>query len=145
MDVRCEKCQTEYELDESKLKPGGVTVKCTTCGHMFKVRRQPTGHVSSSPLPPQVDPAAFSTRSIVALAYLVVFGSWVAFTAFAWLLQNAPISKVSTYAYVNPVVAIFLGWLVLDEVVSATTIVGAAIIVASVALVIRIENARRPA
>src|SRR6188508_1926219 len=58
MDVRCEKCQTEYELDESKLKPGGVTVKCTTCGHMFKVRRRPTGHVSSSPLPPQVDPAA---------------------------------------------------------------------------------------
>jgi len=44
---------------------------------------------------PQVDPAAFSTRSIVALAYLVVFGSWVAFTAFAWLLQNAPISRVA--------------------------------------------------
>ena len=43
MDVRCEKCQTEYELDESRLKPGGVTVKCTTCGHMFKIRkRSPT-------------------------------------------------------------------------------------------------------
>ncbi len=42
MDVRCEKCQTEYELDESKLKPGGVTVKCTSCGHMFKVRRRIT-------------------------------------------------------------------------------------------------------
>ena len=55
MDVRCEKCQTEYELDESKLKPGGVTVKCTTCGHMFKVRRRPTGHVSSSPLPQPSD------------------------------------------------------------------------------------------
>jgi predicted Zn finger-like uncharacterized protein len=39
MDVRCEKCQTEYELDESRLKPGGVTVKCTQCGHMFKIRR----------------------------------------------------------------------------------------------------------
>jgi len=52
MDVRCEKCQTEYELDEGKLKPGGVTVKCTTCGHMFKVRRRPSGHVSSAPLPP---------------------------------------------------------------------------------------------
>jgi predicted Zn finger-like uncharacterized protein len=38
MDVRCEKCQTEYELDESQLKPGGVTVKCTQCGHMFKIR-----------------------------------------------------------------------------------------------------------
>jgi predicted Zn finger-like uncharacterized protein len=43
MDVRCEKCQTEYELDESRLKPGGVTVKCTNCGHMFKIRkRSPT-------------------------------------------------------------------------------------------------------
>src|SRR6188768_2932078 len=43
MDVRCEKCQTEYELDESRLKPGGVTVKCTSCGHMFKIRkRSPT-------------------------------------------------------------------------------------------------------
>ena len=90
-----------------------------------------------------VDVEAFSTRSLLALAYLVVFGSWVAYTAYAWLLQNAPISKVSTYAYVNPVVAIFLGWLVLDEVVSATTIVGAAIIVASVALVVRTESPRR--
>ena len=44
MDVRCEKCQTEYELDESRLKPGGVTVKCTNCGHQFKVRRaEPAG------------------------------------------------------------------------------------------------------
>jgi drug/metabolite transporter (DMT)-like permease len=93
---------------------------------------------------PEVDFAAFSTRSVVALAYLVVFGSWVAFTAYAWLLQNAPISKVSTYAYVNPVVAIVLGWLILDEVITPVTLVGAAIIVVSVALVVRIEN-RRPA
>jgi len=47
MDVRCEKCQTEYELDETKLKPGGVTVKCTTCGHMFKVRRQPPADMAT--------------------------------------------------------------------------------------------------
>jgi drug/metabolite transporter (DMT)-like permease len=93
---------------------------------------------------PEVDPAAFSTRSILALGYLVVFGSWIAFTAYAWLLQNAPISKVSTYAYVNPVVAIVLGFLILDEVVTPVTLVGAAIIVVSVALVVRIENARRP-
>jgi drug/metabolite transporter (DMT)-like permease len=86
---------------------------------------------------------AFSTRSLLALGYLVVFGSWVAYTAYAWLLQNAPISKVSTYAYVNPVVAIFLGWLVLDEVVSSTTILGASIIVVSVALVVRTESPRR--
>ncbi|HEX6391484.1 MAG TPA: EamA family transporter, partial [Solirubrobacteraceae bacterium] len=93
---------------------------------------------------PEVDPQAFSTRSVLALAYLIVFGSWLAFTAYAWLLQNAPISKVSTYAYVNPVVAIVLGFLILDEVVTPITVVGAAIIVVAVALVVRIENARRP-
>ena len=92
----------------------------------------------------EVDPEAFSLRSVVALAYLVVFGSWLAFTAYAWLLQNAPISKVSTYAYVNPVVAIVLGFLILDEVITPITFVGAAIIVVAVALVVRIENARRP-
>jgi drug/metabolite transporter (DMT)-like permease len=93
---------------------------------------------------PEVDPAAFSTRSVLALGYLIVFGSWVAFTAYAWLLQNAPISKVSTYAYVNPVVAIVLGFLILDEVVTPITVIGAAIIIVAVALVVRIENARRP-
>ena len=87
------------------------------------------------------DVHSFSARSVAALAYLVVFGSWVAYTAYAWLLQNAPISRVATYAYVNPVVAIVLGWLVLDEVVTTTTIVGAAVIVASVALVVRTEPA----
>ena len=93
---------------------------------------------------PEVDPQSFSTRSVLALGYLIVFGSWLAFTAYAWLLQNAPISKVSTYAYVNPVVAIVLGFLILDEVVTPITVVGAAIIVVAVALVVRIENARRP-
>jgi drug/metabolite transporter (DMT)-like permease len=92
----------------------------------------------------EVDPDAFSLRSVAALAYLVVFGSFLAFTAYAWLLQNAPISKVSTYAYVNPVVAIVLGFLILDEVITPITFVGAAIIVVAVALVVRIENARRP-
>jgi drug/metabolite transporter (DMT)-like permease len=84
-------------------------------------------------------PAEWSTRSIAGLVYLITFGSLLAFTSYAWLLQNAPISKVSTYAYVNPVVAIALGWLFLDEGISALTLVGAGIIVASVALVIRSE------
>jgi drug/metabolite transporter (DMT)-like permease len=91
----------------------------------------------------EVRPEAFSTRSVLAVAYLVVFGSWVAYSAYGWLLQNAPISRVATYAYVNPVVAIVLGWLVLDEVVTGTTLAGATIIIASVALVIRIESPRR--
>ena len=66
-----------------------------------------------------VDFDAFSGRSIFGLIYLITFGSLLAFTCYAWLLQNAPISKVSTYAYVNPVVAIALGWLILDEGISA--------------------------
>ena len=90
-----------------------------------------------------VEPTAFSTRSLLALAYLVVFGSWVAYTAYAWLLQNAPLSKVATYAYVNPVVAIVLGWLVLDELITVEMLAGAAVIVASVALVVRVESPRR--
>jgi drug/metabolite transporter (DMT)-like permease len=90
-----------------------------------------------------VEPAAFSARSLVALAYLIAIGSWFAFTAYAWLLQNAPISRVATYAYVNPVVAIVLGWLVLDEVITPITLIGAAIIVVSVFLVVRIEAGLR--
>ena len=87
-----------------------------------------------------VHPDAFSVRSVVALAYLVAIGSWLAYTAYAWLLQNAPLSKVATYAYVNPVVAIILGWLILGEVITGVTVAGAAIIVASVALVVRSER-----
>ena len=90
----------------------------------------------------EVDPGAFSTRSALALAYLIVIGSWVGYTAYAWLLQNAPLSKVATYAYVNPVVAIFLGWLILDERVTGVTVVAASVIVASVALVVRSETRR---
>jgi drug/metabolite transporter (DMT)-like permease len=85
-------------------------------------------------------PARWSTDSILGLAYLVTFGSLLAFTAYAWLLQNAPVSKVSTYAYVNPVIAVFLGWLFLSEPITATTLAGAGIIVASVALVLRVES-----
>ena len=70
-----------------------------------------------------------------------MFGSWLAFTAYAWLLQNAPVSRVATYAYVNPVVAIALGWAILDEAVTPLTFAGAAIIVASVAAVVRAGDA----
>ena len=87
-----------------------------------------------------IHPGDWTGRSIFGLAYLVTFGSLLAFTCYAWLLQNAPISKVSTYAYVNPAVAIVLGALILDESISATTLIGAGIIVASVALIVRVES-----
>jgi drug/metabolite transporter (DMT)-like permease/GNAT superfamily N-acetyltransferase len=87
-----------------------------------------------------VDPGGFSTKSIAGFIWLVTAGSLVAYTAYTWLLKNAPISKVATYAYVNPVVAIFLGWILLDESITATIAVGALLIVASVALVVSRES-----
>src|SRR3990167_985189 len=56
MDVRCEKCNTEYELDEARLKPGGVTVKCTNCGHMFKIRKRSPTNVGAAVDPPRQAP-----------------------------------------------------------------------------------------
>jgi drug/metabolite transporter (DMT)-like permease/GNAT superfamily N-acetyltransferase len=87
-----------------------------------------------------VDPGGFSAKSIAGFVWLVTAGSLVAYTAYTWLLKNAPISKVATYAYVNPVVAIFLGWILLDETITGTIIVGATLIVASVALVVSRET-----
>jgi drug/metabolite transporter (DMT)-like permease len=75
-----------------------------------------------------------------ALSYLVVFGSVVAFTAYVWLVANAPISLVATYAYVNPVIAVFLGWLILDEKITWPIVAGGAIVVAAVAVVITSER-----
>ena len=79
--------------------------------------------------------AVWTARGIGATLYLVVFGSWVGYTAYIWLLGHVPTSKVSTYAYGNPVVAVFLGWLVLHERVGGYILAGSAIVVASVALV----------
>jgi drug/metabolite transporter (DMT)-like permease len=88
----------------------------------------------------EVEPSRFSTDSVLAFAYLVLIGSLLAYTAYTWLLRNVPISKVATYAYVNPVIAILLGWAILDEEVTVSVLVGAAAIVLSVAGVIRRES-----
>jgi drug/metabolite transporter (DMT)-like permease len=85
------------------------------------------------------------TDSLLAFAWLVAAGSWVAFTAYAWLLQNAPVSQVATYAYVNPLVAVALGWAILDETLGAGTLAGAALVVASVAAIVTRESGRRKA
>ena len=84
--------------------------------------------------------ATWNATSAGAILYLVVFGSWIGYSAYIWLLRHVPTSKVATYAYVNPVVAVFLGWLVLGESVDRYIIAGAAIIVPAVALVTRSEN-----
>jgi drug/metabolite transporter (DMT)-like permease len=81
-----------------------------------------------------------STRSWLALAYLVTFGSLLAFTSYVWLLDNAPISLVATYAYVNPAVAVLLGALVLSEQVTWPILLGGAVIIAGVGLVVSTER-----
>ncbi|MFI5120799.1 MAG: EamA family transporter [Thermoanaerobaculia bacterium] len=88
-------------------------------------------------------PALVSARSLAAVAYLVVFGSLVAFTAYIWLLRVASPALVSTYAFVNPVIAVFLGWLLASEEVGARTLVAAAVIVAAVVLITLGESRRR--
>jgi drug/metabolite transporter (DMT)-like permease len=79
--------------------------------------------------------ATVSTRSWVAFAYLVTFGSLVAFTAYSWLHTVAPPSRVATYAYVNPVVAVLLGWVLASEPVGLMTVVAMLIILVGVGLV----------
>jgi drug/metabolite transporter (DMT)-like permease len=87
----------------------------------------------------------WTPRGIGATLYLVVCGSWIGYTAYIWLLNHVPTAKVSTYAYVNPVVAVFLGWLILHERVDGYILAGSAIVVASVVLVTSAQVTRKPA
>lgn len=91
----------------------------------------------------RVSLAAVSARSLVALGYLIVAGSLLGFSAYVFLLGATTPARVSTYAYVNPVVAVFLGWLVAGESVTPRTLLAAAVIVAAVVLIIRHGAARR--
>lgn len=88
-----------------------------------------------------VDFAAYSLGPVLAWFYLLTFGSLIAFTAYVWVLQQAPISLVATYAYVNPIVAVGLGWLVVAEPVTLPMAVAGAVVVVAVAVVIRSERA----
>jgi drug/metabolite transporter (DMT)-like permease len=87
-----------------------------------------------------METAGFTLQSIAAWLYLAVAGSLIGFTAYAWLLRNAPISKVVTHQYVNPLVAILLGAVLLDEQLTLATGVGAALIVGSVFVAVRQEG-----
>lgn len=82
--------------------------------------------------PFRTDWSRVSVRSLSALGYLVVFGSWLGFSAYVWLLKATTPSRVSTYAYVNPVIAVFLGWLLLGEKFTGHMITGAAVVLAGV-------------
>jgi len=89
--------------------------------------------------PAQFHPESISQASIVALVYLVFIGSMVAFTSYAWLLKNAPLSLIGTYAYVNPVVAVFLGSVFLHEQITVRTIIASGVILAAVAIIVAVR------
>lgn len=86
--------------------------------------------------------AEVSGASVLAVAYLVVFGSLLAYSSYEWLLHNAPSRLVGTYAYVNPLVAVLLGWVLLDEAITSRSLAAAAVILAGVALLV--SRSRRP-
>jgi drug/metabolite transporter (DMT)-like permease len=87
----------------------------------------------------------FSSKPLIAFVYLVVVGSLIAFSAYAWLLKNVRISIVSTYAFVNPVVAVALGTVFLNETIGWTTVIaGAAIVVAVVSIVTARSPRQKP-
>ena len=89
----------------------------------------------------EIGDARLSADSLLALGYLILAGSFVGFTAYVWLLRVAPLSLVGTYAYVNPIVAVFLGWALLGEEVTGQMAAAGAAIVVSVALIVRASGA----
>lgn len=89
----------------------------------------------------RVDLAAISLESLLGLGWLIVFGSLVGFSAYVWLLRVTRTSLVGTYAYVNPIVAVLLGWAILGEPITLRTLVAGAVIVVAVALIV---SARAP-
>ena len=94
--------------------------------------------------PMRFDLAQVSARSMIGFAYLTLIGSLVGFTAYIWLLDHQPASRISTYAYVNPVVAVFLGWAIADEPLTLRTLIAAAIIVGAVALITTARSSSPP-
>jgi drug/metabolite transporter (DMT)-like permease len=91
----------------------------------------------------RIVPGTVSLKSTMALVYLITIGSILAYTAYNWLLRNADTAKVSTYAYVNPIVAVFLGWVLADEILSPRMVLAAGVIVGAVALIITAKAKRQ--
>jgi drug/metabolite transporter (DMT)-like permease len=108
----------------------GATMQSLTGGIALWIVGWMSGEVRSLHL------GAVSTRSWVAMAYLIFFGSMMGFTAYIYILKHSTATRVATYAFVNPVVALFLGWLILGESITTRTILAAAVILAAVLLVI---------
>jgi drug/metabolite transporter (DMT)-like permease len=124
-------------LPRPQLLATGMEMLCG--GVLLVVLGAAVGEVGS------VELSAISLRSALALLYLIVFGSLIAFAAYVWLLQEVPAARVSTYAYVNPLVAVLLGWALAGEELTATKGAAAAVIIAGVIMITVGDPLRRAA
>lgn len=122
-----------YAARRAKLPPRPLTASALQMlvGSAFL-----TGAALVAGEPARFDLGAVSGASATALAYLIVFGSMIAFTAYGWLLRHAPLSLVGTYAYVNPIVAVALGTLFLGEPLSPRTIGASVVVLVAVAIIV---------
>ncbi|HTK45044.1 MAG TPA: EamA family transporter [Patescibacteria group bacterium] len=120
--------QRRAQLPASALSASGIQMLAG--GAVMVVEALVTGE------PARFHPESISTASLLALGYLIAFGSMLAYTSYAWLLQKAPLSLVATHAYVNPVVAVALGTVFLHEPLGPRTIVAAAVILVAVAIIV---------
>jgi drug/metabolite transporter (DMT)-like permease len=126
------------ELDTPASPRLATAVQMLTGGLLLLLAGAVTGEMGALHL------SEVTARSLAALGYLIVFGGIVAYGAYVWLLRVAPPAQVSTYAYVNPVVALFLGWAVAGEPVTPRTLLGAGIIIGAVVVMGRVgQRARR--
>ena len=126
-----------YSIKKANLPPSGFTAS----GLQMLAGAAVTGiEAVIAGEPAQFHPESISTASIVALVYLIFIGSMLAFTAYAWLLRNAPLSLIGTYAYVNPVVAVFLGSVFLHEQITVRTIIASGVILAAVAIIVAVRG-----
>jgi drug/metabolite transporter (DMT)-like permease len=90
-----------------------------------------------------IDPDRFSAASLLALGYLIVFGSWIAFSAYLWLLRNARTSLVATYAWVTPMLAVYLGHLIADETLRSRSLIAGGVVLVAVALTVSAGSVAR--
>jgi drug/metabolite transporter (DMT)-like permease len=125
-----------YSIKKANLPPSGFTAS----GLQMLAGAAVTGvEALIAGEPATFHPEAISSASILAVVYLVFIGSMLAFTSYAWLLKNAPLSLIGTYAYVNPVVAVFLGSVFLHEQITVRTIIASAIILVAVAIIVAVR------
>ncbi|MFN2627628.1 MAG: EamA family transporter [Gaiellaceae bacterium] len=107
----------------------GAGMEMIAAGSLLAIGGAVTGELG------QVHPGAISAAGIGAMAYLILFGSLVAYTAYGWLLQNVSTAVASTYGYVNPVIAVVLGWFVLGEPLTGSTVFAGLLVVLSVVMI----------